>query len=287
MVWRVLRVVGRTVLPRAVTLETARGRLDVMVGGQGVVLCPRRNGVFLIDEPFRKEAPEAAERLLHGRLARDRAFLASAANQEACAASQGIPEDAAIAGDLAALAGDREALLRLWARAVLQICEGQSSLGVTIEALRDAPWLRAGLAAPLTFGAMELLGALGAVMTAPGADSQVRDFYAAQRRSAPDAWLFHAAGWPAAYPSETADFGRISAMAEAAETARAWRGALADIGGPIMSVLIGAQRDAFRCIAVDDAYVALITRPAAELGAALAAWRGAEQIRTVERPPVH
>lgn len=265
--WRVLRVVERTVLPRTVTFRTARGRLDLDVGNQCVMLCPRVDGAFVVDEQFRKEAPEAYEVVRRGVLSRD----GETPQGEGEAGSTRVYDDA-----LATLAASREALLGLWGRALAGLCGVAGDVVTEIEAAAFSPERQTEAYRRLGFSALELLTAVAPHVSVVE-DSQVLAFFTAQRQMAGDAWLFCPGGWPAAFPREAADLNRISEMSKAAETARVWRDSLADVSGPIMSIMMSSGQEAFLCVAVDDAYVALISRPSAELGSALAAWRFAQQ----------
>jgi hypothetical protein len=263
ILWRVLRIVERTVLPRTVTLKTVHGRIEVDMGAGSVFMVPWRDGASMVDVQFRHEAARACE------------FMEAPGVCESL--RQGRPSGEEGAGEeVEALVSVRDALLRLWGRALVELCGGASNIEVSVGSAgydlrpEGSVWRRLG------FNAVELLGAVSPYV-APRNDSQVMAFYAAQRRTAPDAWLFHVGGWPAGAPSEVDDLGRIDEMGEAAQTIRMWRDALEGVSGPIMSVLMGPQQEAFRCVAVDKDYVALVTRPSAELGAALAAWRLAQQ----------
>jgi hypothetical protein len=267
VLWQVLRVVERTILARTITFRTARGRLDLDVRHQCVMLCPRLEGAFVVDEQFRREAPDAYEAVRQGGVSLSGQLSRTVAGEGA---------DAGLNAALASLSPEREALLRLWGRALAELCAGVSEVETTVEAAAPSSLHEAEEFRRLGFNAMELLRAVSVHLSLSG-DSQVLAFYTTQRQTAPDAWLFHLAGWPAAFPGEVIDLGRLNEMGQAAATARTWRNNLADVPGPIMSVLMGARQDAFLCVAVDDAYVALISRPSAELGSALAAWRLAQQ----------
>jgi hypothetical protein len=267
ILWQVLRVVERTVLARTITFTTARGRLDLDVRNQCVMLCPRLEGAFVVDEQFRQEAPQAYEAVRQGGLSLSGQLSRTVAGEDVVAGHNTA---------LASLGADREALLRLWGRALAELCAGVSEVETTVETAGPSPFLETEAYQRLGFSAMELLRAVSEHLSLTG-ESQVLTFYTTQRQTAPDAWLFHLAGWPAAFPGEIMDLSRLNEMGEAAATARIWRNNLADVSGPIMSVLMGVRQDAFLCIAVDDDYVALISRPSAELGSALAAWRLAQQ----------
>lgn len=262
VLWQVLRVVERTVLARTVTFRTARGRLDLDVSNQCAMLCPRLEGAFVVDEQFRREAPQAYEAVRQGGVSLSGQVSRTVSKQDITT--------------LGTLGADRDALLHLWGRALAELCAGVSEVETIIETAARSPLQETEEFRRLGFGAMELLRAVSGHLSVAG-DSQVRAFYTTQRQTAPDAWLFHLAGWPAAFPGEIMDFGRLSEMGEAAATARNWRNNLADVHGPIMSVMMGPRQDAFLCVAMDDAYVALVSRPSAELGSALAAWRLAQQ----------
>jgi hypothetical protein len=261
-----LNVVERTVLPRAITFTAARGRLDLVVSGQCALIGPKLDGAFVVDEQFRREAPEAYDALRLGALSQSGEL------------PQVGPDDPAMNEALTAVAANREALLRLWGRTLVEFCSGASRIETTVKAASPQMSAGAQVQRRLDFSALELLSAVSPHISA-AADSQVLAFYSAQKQTASDAWLFHSEGWPAAFPGEVAELGRITEMGAAARTAREWRNNLADISGPIMSVMLASRQDAFRCVAVDDAYVALVTRPSAEIGSVLAAWRSAQQGR--------
>lgn len=264
ILWRALHVIDRSVLPREITFRAGRRRLDLDVEGQCALIGPKLDGLFVVDEQFRQDAPQAYEIVRQGLL-----------NDS----GQSPRQDAEASGDArsaaSVLTSHRDAFLRLWGRALAGLCDDATEIETTVSAQNRGRGLETETRRLLGFSALELLGAVGPHVSG-NPDSLVLAFYSAQRQAAPDSWLFHLAGWPVAFPGEVMDLDRISDMGATARTMQEWRSNLGDIRGPIMSVMMSPQQDAFRCVAMDDAYVALVSRPSAEIGAALAAWRSAQ-----------
>ncbi len=270
---QVLHIIERSILPRAVDLRTAKGRLQIEVSEQRMLLAPRRDGRFLIDRQLAQEAPAAADLLRRG---------ADAAVQQP---------------DL--LHAHREALLRHCARALHWLTSGADTVEWRVKALRTGERALKGPALP-GFDAHELTALLApgtATTAAPvqagpetgpqppsspparESDGTVAAFYRQIAARVQDAWLFEASGHPAGVPSNASSRTSYSELVEAAAHARAWHEDLPPVAeGPVMTVLVGPSRETIRCMAVDGEHVALLSCSGLELGMVLAGWRATRQI---------
>lgn len=270
---QVLHIIERSILPRAVDLRTAKGRLQIEVSEQRMLLAPRRDGRFLIDRQLAQEAPAAADLLRQG---------AEAAVQQP---------------DL--LHAHREALLRHCARALHWLTSGADTVEWRVKALRTGERALKSPALP-GFDIRELAALLAPgtassampIQAAPEAGSQppsspppgdsagtVAAFYRQVAEKVQDTWLFEASGHPAGVPSHASSRTSYSELAEAAAQVRKWHEDLPPVvDGPVMAVLVGPSRDNIRCMAVDGEHVALLSCSGLELGVVLAGWRATRQI---------
>ncbi len=261
---QVLHIIERSILPRAVDLRTANGRLQIEVSEQRMLLCPRRDGRFFIDGQLEGEAPEAADLLRRG---------ADAAVRHA---------------DV--LHAHREALLRHCARALRGLTSGADTVQWRVKALRPGERAFNGPTLP-GFNASELAAAMPPARAAAetgstspqstqpaGNQEPVAAFHGQIAAKIQDAWLFAASGDPAGIPSHASGRTSFGEMTEAAAHARAWREDLNTVvEGPVMAVLVGPSRENIRCMAIDGGHVALVSCTALELGPVLAGWRAAQQ----------
>ncbi len=245
--WRVLRIIDRSILPRIVRCRAASGQLHLDVASQRVALCPRIDDAFILDDVLEQEAPVAFEFLRRG------------------------PE----AVTAAALNEDREPLLRHWARALVRFNAGAVDFEYSVQARTAGATGAGGSAGAPSFHVLELAAAVTPLLC-QDASGLVPAFYHHLRGNTPDAWLFERSGWPSGFPAE-AELGKIEDMAKAAHSAEVWREHLAVLEGPLMGVFIGSSREPLRCIAADETHIALLTAQGSELGSLLAGWRAAER----------
>lgn len=263
---QVLHVVDRTILPRIIELRTADMRLQIEASAQRLLLCPKRDGKFYLDDKLKHEAPDVWNSL--------RSSNANVTNLSKL------------------LNAHRDALLRQCARALQRLSSGAAWVEWAVKALRPSRGVDKVSAVP-SFGVQELAAAMAygeaGQMTPPASPAAVSSqtlppleiatatrFY---RQIAPrmaDAWLFSASGEPVGVPSRAGNQAAVPQMAEAAVHARTWQADVEElVKGPVMAVFVGQPREELRCLAIDGGHVALASCTGVELGVVLAGWLGA------------
>lgn len=248
--WQVLHTIDRSILPRTIDLRTPNGQLQLEACAGKVLVAPRANGGFLVDDRLKQDAPEAWDILRGG--------------------------TGAVAARGQALEATRPALLRLCARALTGLTEGVATVERVVKALRPFERAHDGSQLP-NFTALELAAALAPALQQGSAHGPVAAFYQQIAPKLPDAWLFDHAGHPAGYPSRVTQLAEIKDMANSIASALAWRAQLSGVDGPVMSVFVESTRESVRCLAIDAGYVALASGPALEFAAMLSAWRAVRQ----------
>lgn len=264
---QVLRIITRSILPRAIGLPTPAGRLSLDVRGGHAVLCPRIDENFVLDDTLKSEAPRAWEIL-----------------------RAGIGPAMAAANSLRA---DRDALLRHYARTLARMSSGAAPGDIGIHA-RPLLQRSAGSQLP-AFQPEELAQALfaPALVPAPSTVAPVPEtaapavlvpgrfvpafyqFLASRTRAA---WLFGVSGEPLGHPPQGSDPAYIEAMAAAARDATPWFDDLDMPERPLMTIFADAGHEFLRCVTIDATHVAAAEVAPTELGSILAAWREAGRV---------
>ncbi len=236
-----LKIVDRTILPRTLTLESEGRRLELDVAGQRVLALPRSGGAYLLDASLMHEAPEACAILAQG--------------------PQALPRWEAELGR------HRAALMASTARTLSGFIAGSAALNYEVRPLLDQ---RRGEAA--AFGSLEILAA---VRTGGRQNGAVQAFFSHLAPAVKEAWLFSASGWPVAFPEGAKQVSDLEPILDAARMLLRWRQRSHRLTpGPLLSFLTAYPEDGIWCAAIDAEHIALFGLMNAQLGAAMAAWRG-------------
>jgi hypothetical protein len=274
---RILRLIERSILPRAITVQAGGRQIQFEVSAQKLLLCPWSGGTYLVDSHLKAEAPEAWEVLSRG--------------GEAVRNNPGVLEAA------------RDALLRHSGRVLASLAAGGDALKCSVHACRPASRAASGSRLP-GFSAAELTSALSepaavqpppppppvsvpepvlhipatALEPEPARAGQVAAFYRAVAPAIPDAWLFGASGQPEGSPARGGKPEDLAEMAKTVPPAQEWLELLDEPGGgPVMAVFFEPSQQGLRCFAIDAGHVVLLSGTAIELGPILAGWRSAQR----------
>lgn len=234
-----LALVDRTVLPRAINVESAVMSFSLDTGQQRLSLLPRHQTSYATDQLLSAEAPRVYRTL----------------NRKAQSARKAMDR----------MMPARDAIRRCAARALWEFaCTGPARHRVHIASEDDV--------GGIGFSALELYAATRE-QVAPAGDGPVSAFYSFMKPRAKAGWHAARSGWVHDWPQDDDGRQSLRALADIFHTAGgfgAWVDATGTGDGASLTFLSGPGHKVIRCVVADDTDIA-------HLALSPTAWAGALQ----------